>query len=118
MDLENKAIGFQFELERTLSNPEGFYQDSSHEGDAMERDMFVKKGYDPGVWCNYRNCSTLKTEEEWLCCQQVKAVRDCNLWGVFVLSKAIILSELTCNLTISISICFCNQMWSQNPCHA
>ena len=64
MDLKNKAIGFQFELERTLSNPEGFYQDSSHEGDTMEPDMFVKKDYDPGVWCKHRNCSPLKTKKE------------------------------------------------------
>ena len=33
--LENKVIGFQFEPESSISNHEGFYQDSSVEGDAM-----------------------------------------------------------------------------------
>ena len=34
-----------------------------------------------------------------------------------VVSQAIILSGLTCNLMISISIYFCNQTWFQNPSH-
>ena len=39
MDLESKVIGFQFKPERSIFNHEGFYQDSSDEGDAIERDM-------------------------------------------------------------------------------
>ena len=54
MDLENKVLGFQFEPEGSISNHEGFYQDSSDEGDVMERDMFGKKDCDPSVWCNCR----------------------------------------------------------------
>ena len=93
MDLENKVIGFQFEPERTISNHEGFYQDSSDEGNAMERDMFVREDCDPSVWCKCRNCSTMKTEKKCLCSQEVEAVRVFNLQGIFVLSQAIILSE-------------------------
>ena len=100
MDLKNKVIGFQFELERSISNHEGFYQDSSDEGDAMERDMFDRKDCDPSVWCKCRSCSTMTTEKECLCCQEVEAVRDFNLQGIFVLSQAIILSELTYNKNI------------------
>ena len=96
MDLENKVIGFQFEPERSISNHEGFYQDSSDEGDAMERDIFDRKGCDPSVWCKCRNCSTMKTEKE--CLLSRRAVRNFNLQGIFVLSQAIILSELTHNL--------------------
>ena len=106
MDLENKVIGFQFEPERSISNHEGFYQDSCDEGDAMERDMFYRKDCDPSVWCKCRNCSTMETEKECLCCQEVEAVRDFNRQGIFVPSQTIILSELTHNLMISISICF------------
>ena len=95
----------------------GFYQDSSDEGDAMEQDMFVKKDCDPSVRCRCRNCSTMKTEKECLCCQEVEAVLDFNLRHIFVLSHAIILSELTHNLIISISVCFCNQIWCQNTSH-
>ena len=37
MDLEDKVIGFQFEQERSVSNHEEFFKDSSDEGDdAME----------------------------------------------------------------------------------
>ena len=104
IDLENKVIGFQFDPERSMSNHEGFYQDNSDEGDTMERDMFVRKDNDPTVWCKCRNCSTMKTEKECLCYQEVEANRDFNLQGIFVLSQAIILSELTRNLMISISI--------------
>ena len=49
IDLEKKTIGFQFEPERSISNHEEFYQDSSDEGDAMERDMFDRKDCDPSV---------------------------------------------------------------------
>ena len=49
MDLENKVIGFQFEPERNTSNHKGFFQDSSDEGDAMERDMFDRKDCDSRV---------------------------------------------------------------------
>ena len=94
MDLENKVIGFQFEPERSISNHKGFFQDSSDEGDAMERDMFDRKDCDPSVWCKCRNCSTMKTEKECLCCQEVETVRNFNLQGIFVLSQAIILLEL------------------------
>ena len=59
----------------------------------------------------------MKTEKECLCFQEKEAVRDFNLRGIFVLSRAIILSELTQNLMISISICFSNQTWFQKPCH-
>ena len=117
MDLENKVIGFQFELERSISKHEGSYQDSSDEGDAMEQDMFDRKDSDPIVCCEYRNSSTMKTEKECLCCQEVEAFRDFNLQGIFVLSQGITLSGLTHNLMISISIYFCNQSWPQNPCH-
>ena len=117
MDLGNKAIGFQFEPERNIFNHEGFYQDSSDEGDAIKRDMLGRKDCDPSVWCKCRDCSTMKTEKECLCCQEVEAVRGLNLQGIFVLNQAIILAELNHNLMISISICFCNQKWFQNPCH-
>ena len=50
----------------------------------------------------------MKTEKECLCCQEVEAVCNFNLRGMFVLIQAIILSELTQNLIISISIYFCN----------
>ena len=74
MDLENKVIGFQFEPERSISYHEGSYQDSSDEGDAMERNMFVRKDCEPSVWCKCRNCATMKTEMECLCCQEVEPV--------------------------------------------
>ena len=111
MDLENKGMGFQFEPERSISN-KGFYQDSSDEGDALEQEMFGGKDCD-----KCRNCSKMKTEKECLCCHNVEPVRDFNLRAIFILSQAIILSELTHNLMISISICFYNQTWFQNPCH-
>ena len=117
MDLENKVIGFQFGPERSIFNHEGFYQDSSDEGDAIERDMLDRKDCDPSVWWKCRNCSTMKTEKECLCCQEVEAVRGLNLQGILVLSQAIILAELNHTLMISILICFCNQTWFQNPCH-
>ena len=50
MDLEKKVIGFQFEPERSISSHEGFYQNSSDEGNTMERDIFVRKDCDPSVW--------------------------------------------------------------------
>ena len=117
MDLGNKVIGFQFEPERIIFNYEGFYQDSSDEGDAIERDTLDRKDCDPSVWCKCRNRSIMKTEKECLCCQEVEAVRGLNLQGTFVLNQAIILEELNHNLMISFSICFCNQTWFQNPCH-
>ena len=36
----------------------------------------------------------MKIEKECLCCQEVEAVRNFNLQGIFVLSQAIILLEL------------------------
>ena len=88
MDLENKDIGFQFEPERSISNHKGFFQDSSDEGDAMERDMFDRKDCDPSVSCKCRNCSPMKTAKECLCCQEVEAVSKFNLQGIFVSSQA------------------------------
>ena len=117
MDLESKVIGFQFKPERSIFNHEGFYQDSSDEGDAIERDMLDRKDCYPSVWCKCRNCSTMKAEKEYLSCQEVEAVCSLNLQGIFVLSQAIILAELNYNLMISISICFYNQTWFQNPYH-
>ena len=64
-----------------------------------------------------RNCSTMKTGKEYLCYQKVEAVCDFKLHVIFVLSQAIILSELTHNLMISISICVSNQTWLEPlPC--
>ena len=59
-----------------------------------ERDMFDRKDCDPSVWCKCGNCFTMKTEKECLCCQEVEAVRDFNLQGIFVLSQAKMLWEL------------------------
>ena len=94
IDLENKVIGFQFEPQRSISNHKGFFQDSCAEGDIMERDMFDRKDCGSSFWCKCRNCFTMKTEKECLCCQEVDSVRDFNLQGIFVLSQAIILSKL------------------------
>ena len=154
--------------------------------------MFYKKYCDPSACCKCRDCSTMKTEKECLCCQEVEAVHDFILQGIFVLSQAKILQELqkqshrsvlqkrcsqkfckiskntfsyrtpslttsgithnlmitsilfckkfcnfakflrkyflteqlwwlfldiTQNLVISFSSCFCNQTWFQNSCH-
>ena len=49
MDLGNKVIAFQFKPERSIPNHKGFFQDSSNEGDVMERDMFDRKDCDPSV---------------------------------------------------------------------
>ena len=117
MDLENTVIGFQSEPERSIFNHKGLYQDSSDEGDAIERDILDRKDCDPSVCSKCRNCSTMKTEKECLCCQEVEVVCGLNLQGMFVLSQAIILAELNHNLMISFSICFCNQTWFQKPCH-
>ena len=112
MDLEWKVMGFQFEPERSILDwiHEEFYQDSSDEDNIMEQDTFVRKDCDPSVWWKCRNCSTVKTEKECLCYQEIEAVCDFNLQAILVLSQAIILLELTHNLMITISICFCNQM--------
>ena len=61
----------------------------------------------------------MKTEKECLCYHEVEAVCNFNLHGIFVLGQTKILSEseLTHNLMISISICFCNQTWLEPlPC--
>ena len=50
IDLEGKVMGFQFEPERSISSHEGFYQDSSDEGNTMKQDTFVRKDYNPSVW--------------------------------------------------------------------
>ena len=52
----------------------------------------------------------MKAEKEYLCYQEVEAVFDFNLQGIFVMNPAMLLLELTHNLMISISICFCNQV--------
>ena len=39
-------MGFQFEPERLISSHEGFYQNSSDEGNTTKRDMFVRKDCD------------------------------------------------------------------------
>ena len=59
-----------------------------------ETGTFDRKDCDPSVWCKCRNCSTMKTEKKCLCYQEVEAVRDFILQGIFVLSQAIILLEL------------------------
>ena len=94
IDLENKVIGFQFEPRRSISNHKGFFQDSSNEGDAMEREVSGRKYCDRSVWFKCRNCYTMKTEKECLCCQEVEMVHDFILQSIFVLSPAIILTEL------------------------
>ena len=48
----------------------------------------------------------MKTEKECLYYQKVEAVYNFNLHGIFVLSEAISLSELSHNLMISIPISF------------
>ena len=63
-------------------------KDSSKIVVMKQRDMFDRKDCDPSVWCKCRNCSTMKTEKECLCCQEVEVVRDFNLQGIFVLSQA------------------------------
>ena len=103
MNLENKVISFQFEPEKSIFDHKGFYQDS----------CLSRK-----IWYKCRNCSTMKTEKKCLCHKEVEDVRDFNLQGIFVLSQAIILSKLTKNLMVSISISLCNQKWFQYPCHA
>ena len=109
-------MGFQFKPERSISD-QGFYQDSSDEGNTAEQYMFLTKDCNPSVWCKCRNCSTMKTEKECLRFQDVEPVSNFDLQGIFVLSQAIILSELTYNLMISVSICLSNQTWFQNFCH-
>ena len=111
MDLASKIMGFQFEPERGISNHEGFYQDRSDDDNSTERDMLSGK-----IATLVFHCTTKKAEKECLFFQEVEAVRDFNLRGIFVLSQAII-SELTHNLMISISLCFSNQTWFQKPCY-
>ena len=86
MDPEYKVMGFQFEPERIISSHEGFYQDSSDESNNTERDTFVRKDCDHSVWWECRNCSTMKTEKESLCDQEVEAVCDFSFQGIFVIS--------------------------------
>ena len=50
MDPESKVMGFQFEPQRSISSHEGFFQDSSDEGNTTERGTFVRKDCDPSVW--------------------------------------------------------------------
>ena len=78
-------MGFQFELGRSISSHEGFYQDISDEANTTERDMFVRKDCIPNVWWKCQNCSTMKTEKECLCYEEVKAVCNSDLQGIFVL---------------------------------
>ena len=37
--------------------------------------MLERKDCDPSVWCKCRNRSTIKTEKEFLCWQEVETVR-------------------------------------------
>ena len=46
IDLESQVMGFQFEPERRISSHEGFYQNSSDEGNTTKQDMFVRKDCD------------------------------------------------------------------------
>ena len=69
-------------------------KDSSKVVVMKKRDMFERKDYDPSIWCKYRNCSTMKTKKQRQCCQEVEAVCDFILLGIFVLSQAKILSKL------------------------
>ena len=69
-------------------------------------ETYARKDCDPSAWCKCRNFSTIKTEKEYLYCHKVEAVCDFNLDGIFVLSQAIILSELTHNLKISFPFAF------------
>ena len=110
-------MGFQFEPERSISSHEGFCQDSSDEGSTTKRDMFVRKDWQPQCLVKVQKFLHNETEKECQCYQEVEAVCNFNLQGIFFLSQAIILSELTHNLMISISICFCNQTWLQNHYH-
>ena len=82
MDPEYKVMGFQFEPERIIYSHEGFYQVSSDEGNTTEWDTFVRKDCNPSVWWKCRNCSTMKTDKEYLCYQQVEAVSNFNLHGM------------------------------------
>ena len=77
--------------------------------------MFVRKDCDLSVWCMCRNYSTMKTKKECLCCQEVEAVCDFNLQGIFVPSQAIILSELTHNFMISNPIAFVTRRVFRTP---
>ena len=86
MDLESKVMYFQFDPERSKSSHEGFYEDSTDEGNTMEWDTFVGKYCDTSVWCKCRNCSTMKTKKEYLCYQEVEACCDFNLQSIFTLS--------------------------------
>ena len=49
IDLESKVMGFQFQPERSTSSHEGFYQDSTDEGNTTERDTFFKKDCNTNV---------------------------------------------------------------------
>ena len=61
----------------------------------MERDTFDRKDCYPSVWCKCRNRSTIKTEKEFLCWQEVEAVRNFILQVIFVLYQAIIFVAIT-----------------------
>ena len=85
---ESKVTGFQFESERRISSHEGFCQDSSDEGNTKEWDVCQERLW-PRVWWKCKKISTMKTEKECLCFQEVEAVCDFNLQGIFILSQAI-----------------------------
>ena len=67
MHSESKVMDTQIEREKSISDHEGFCQDSSNEGNTTEQDMFVRIDLNARVWCKCRNCSTMKTEKECLC---------------------------------------------------
>ena len=75
MDLENEVITFQFGAESSISKPEGFWQDISDEGDAM----------DP----SYRKIATpvfgasIEIAPQWKQNRNVCAVKKWRLFSVF-----------------------------------
>ena len=56
IDLESQVMGFQFELERSISSHEGFYQDSSDECNTTKQDMFLRKDCD---------CESVEIAPQW-----------------------------------------------------
>ena len=55
----------------------------------LQSEMFVRKHCDLEFGESVKKISTMKTEKECLCFQEVEAVRNFNLQGIFVLSQAI-----------------------------
>ena len=87
--LESKVLGFQYELARSVSNHEKFYQEGTDKGDAMKQPVSSRKDSKIRAWCKYRHCITMKTEKICLCCNKVETVRDFNFQTTFVLNQAV-----------------------------